>query len=323
MNNPWQSSMHLGIVHFMAFPETAAGERGILESALKVANDPFFDVIEITHVRDEGTRRELKQLLEAARVEVGFGAQPCLLSKKLSLASLEEDNRQAAVAEVRACIDEAYFYNARLLATLDGPKSDPGPAERERAKELLADSLRQLCRYAEDRAKDYVMAISLETFDRAVDKRCLIGPTSEAVRLAGMVRESCPNFGLTIDLSHLPLLGETAGEALQLAKDFLIHAHVGNAVARHPEHPAYGDMHPRFCLPEGENGVAELAGFLEVLVDIGYFAKKQPTRKPVVTFEVKPQLPGESPELIISHTKRVWHEAWSQVRNRPLGAEAL
>ncbi|MDO8674292.1 MAG: TIM barrel protein, partial [Dehalococcoidia bacterium] len=299
MNQPWQAYMHLGIVHFMAFPETAGGERGILESAARIAGDPFFNVIEITRVKDGATRQALKELLEAAGVEVGFGAQPRLLSQKLSLASLDEVDRQAAITEVKACVDEAYFYNARLLATLDGPQSDPGPAARDRATELLADSLKQICRYAGEQARDYVMAISLETFDRTIDKRCLIGPTVEAVRLAEMVREACPNFGLTIDLSHLPLLGETAGEALHMAKDFLIHAHVGNAVVKHPDHPAYGDLHPRFGLAEGENGVAELADFLGVLFEIGYLNKDLPTKKPIVTFEVKPQLPGESPELII------------------------
>jgi len=60
-------------------------------------------------------------------------------------------------------------------------------------------------------------------------------------------------------------------------------------------HPAFGDNHPRFGAPGGENGVRELAEFLQELIKIGYFDKQLPTRMPVVSFEVKP-MPGESPE---------------------------
>jgi hypothetical protein len=33
---------------------------------------------------------------------------------------------------------------------------------------------------------------------------------------------------------------------------------------------------------------------------------------PVFTFEVKP-LPGETPELLVANTKRVFKEAWAKV----------
>jgi hypothetical protein len=65
-------------------------------------------------------------------------------------------------------------------------------------------------------------------------------------------------------------------------------------------------------VPGGENGVAELAEYLRVLFAIGYFSKKLPTPKPVLTFEVKP-LPGETPDVLIASTKRVWREAWAQL----------
>ncbi|MER3486117.1 MAG: xylose isomerase, partial [Chloroflexota bacterium] len=64
---------------------------------------------------------------------------------------------------------------------------------------------------------------------------------------------------------------------------------------RDRSHPAYGDQHPRFGVPGGENDVAELAAYLRALLKIGYFDKPLPTKRPVLTFEVKP-MPGESAE---------------------------
>jgi hypothetical protein len=58
--------------------------------------------------------------------------------------------------------------------------------------------------------------------------------------------------------------------------------------------------------------VQELSDFLSALVYTGYFQNDVPTRKPVVTFEVKP-LPGESSELVIANTKRTFRDAWTRV----------
>jgi sugar phosphate isomerase/epimerase len=124
------------------------------------------------------------------------------------------------------------------------------------------------------------------------------------------VREQVPNFGLCVDLSHLPLLGEDAMTCLSQASEYLIHVHAGNAIMSDQQHAGYGDMHPRFGHPAGENGVTELAEYIKALIYVGYFESDVPTRKPVFTFEVKP-LPGESSELVIANTKRAFLDAWA------------
>jgi len=124
------------------------------------------------------------------------------------------------------------------------------------------------------------------------------------------VKESVGNVGLTVDLSHLPLLHETAEQMLVGAKDHLIHVHIGNAFTALESDPAYGDQHPRFGYPGSLNGLPELVGFLRVLKQIGYFTAKVPTRKPVISFEIKPT-PGEDSVLIIAGAKRVFKEAWA------------
>jgi sugar phosphate isomerase/epimerase len=248
-----------------------------------------------------------------AHLDLGFGAQPGLLMNRLNTAALDEDARRAAVADVKHSIDQAYEHGCRLLAMIDGLESWPGEAHKEQAIEQVTRSLYELCDYAEQQAGDYLLTISLETFDRAIEKKSLLGPTHDAVAVARRVRERYPNFGLTIDLSHLPLLGETARESLTLAKDYLIHSHIGNCQMRDPSLPSYGDKHPRFGAPLTENDTAALADFLTALFEIGYFRKEVPTRRPVVTFEVRP-LPGERQDILIANCRRVLEDAWANVK---------
>ena len=176
------------------------------------------------------------------------------------------------MAQVRACIDEAAELGAGRVAVLSGP--DPGEADRAKAVECLIRSLKELCAYGRERG----IGITLEIFDRTVDKRCLVGPAVEAAAIAEEVRADYEDFGLMYDLSH----------------------------------PAYGDQHPRFGIPGGENDVPQVVEFLRALFEVGYLTEKPAGELPIVAFEVKP-LPGESSELVIANAKRVWREAWARV----------
>ena len=313
MDTPWNAYMQVGLVHFMMYPEAMAGGDDALESIERVAADPLFEVLEVTRIENPQVRERVRAVADMAHVDLGFGAQPGLLMNRLNTAALDETARQAAVADVKQSIDQAYEHGCRLLAMIDGLESWPGEAHKEQAVEQVTRSLNELCDYAEQRAKDYLLTISLETFDRAIEKKSLLGPTRDAVDVARRVRERHPNFGLTIDLSHLPLLKETSRESLTLAKDYLIHTHIGNCQMREPGLPSYGDKHPRFGAPLTENDTAALTEFLTVLFEIGYFHKEVPTRRPVVTFEVRP-LPGERQDILIANCRRVLEDAWASVR---------
>ncbi len=306
MDKPWEGMLKLGIVHFMAFPETIKGEGPILETVTKIAEDDFFAEVEVTWMKDAEVRKRVREVLETAHLTVGYGAQPPLLIGKLDLNSLDEKERGRAVAQVRACIDEAAELGAGRVAVLSGP--DPGEADRAKAVECLIRSLKELCAYGRERG----IGITLEIFDRTVDKRCLVGPAVEAAAIAEEVRADYEDFGLMYDLSHLPLLGERPLEALGAIKEHLVHIHIGNCVMRDPSHPAYGDQHPRFGIPGGENDVPQVVEFLRALFEVGYLTEKPAGELPIVAFEVKP-LPGESSELVIANAKRVWREAWARV----------
>jgi len=311
MEKHWTELMDLGLVHFMAYPIIKDDNPELtISSAETTARDDFFNVLEVRRSEQPGVHEALRRLADVSGLSLGVGAQPGLLLGKLSLNDPDAAGRQAAIDEVKKSIDAAYELNARITAVLSGP--DAAEAERPAAMDRLVGSCVALCRYAQEKARDYTVWVSFEQFDDAIDRKCFIGPTDRAVELAEQVKEQAPNFGLLIDLSHLPLLGETAIESLSLAVPHLIHVHAGNAIMSDETHEGYGDMHPRFGHPAGENGVQELSDFLSALVYTGYFQNDVPTRKPVVTFEVKP-LPGESSELVIANTKRTFRDAWTRV----------
>ena len=292
------SYMKVGIVQLMAFPDTDT-----VESIRKIAEDEFFGAIEIASIPSD-IRDEVDKILGTSKLVVGYVGQAALLGQKLDLNSPVPQQREAATSQIKSAVDEAYSLGAKQLAVLSGPT--PTPDKREKAKELLVDSLAQICGYAQSKGN---LGITLEIFDRDVDKKCLIGPTEEGVEIAREVRRHYANFGLMVDLSHLPLLKESADHALKTARDYLAHIHIGNCILKDKNHPAYGDKHPPFGLAVGENDVEQVRLFLKALMEIGYIGEG---KQNVVAFEVKP-LSGQSPEIVVANAKRTLMEAWAKL----------
>jgi len=304
MDKQWSNYCTMSIVHFMAYPETIRGEGPILETVTRIAEDPFFGAIEVGWIKDPAVRKQVKRIVDTAHIQVGHGAQSALLLQKLNLNSLDDAERMKAVKQLQSSVDEAAEMGAQRVAFLSGV--DPGDAERPRALEVLANSVKQVAGYARDKG----IALTLETFDRTIDKKCLIGPSPVAAEFCKTIREDHPDFGLMYDLSHMPLLYETPDAALTVLKEHLVHIHVGNSVLR-PETPGYGDQHPRFGWPGGVNDTPQVTEFIRGLFRAGYLKEHSPTR-PWIGFEVKPQSAEEPPSLVIASAKRVWQEAWSR-----------
>ncbi|MDX9975321.1 MAG: TIM barrel protein [FCB group bacterium] len=294
--------MKVGIIHFMAFPQCGGGDGPIAETFRTLALDPFFDVIEVTQVKDPAARKQVRAIAEQARVDIPFGAQPILLGGKLDLNSPDVAARQKAIDAIKAAIDEAAELESDALAVLSGPVTE----DRGAAMGRLVDSLKQLCAYGKPKG----IRIVLETFDQVpYGKNCLIGPTEDAVKVSEAVREEYPDFGLLLDLSHLPLLAESSKHAIKAAGKHLVHVHIGNCAMDDASHPAYGDNHPRFGAPGTRNDVPELVQFLMVLLDSGFLRRDE---RRIVSFEVKP-MAGEDAEAVVAGSKRTLIEAWRRL----------
>ncbi len=303
MNIPLHHVIRPGIIHFMAFPSTMKGEGPILETCRQILVDDFFEVIEITWIKDPAVRAKVKSLLASAGVEVKYGGQPRLLTQKLDLNSADEASRRRAVEEIKRAVEEAAEMGVRDVGLLSG--SDVAPAERPAAMDRLENSLVELCRHA---AK-FGCNIVLEVFDRDIDKKCLIGPADTAREIAERVKRSCKNFGLMVDLSHIPLLGESPAQALQPVRDHVAHIHIGNAYFKDRKDLAWGDQHPRFGYPGSANDVPEIVAFLRELFTIGYL-RADGSRRGAVSFEIKP-VGDEDSTVMIAAAKRKLLEAWA------------
>jgi len=300
-----QDYAKIGIVHFMVYKEALKGEADVTKSLATIVGDDYFDAVEVTWLRDKAMRSDVAALLRESGKTVAFGAQPVLLTQGLDLNHEEPWKRREAVDAVRRVIVQAYELGAAGLAVLSG--RDPGEEKRATARDVLVDSLTEIA--VELRAQGR-MPLVLETFDRQpFGKNCLIGPSVEAVEVAKRMRERFPDFGLMIDLSHLPLLNETPPQCVPVVRDFLVHAHMGNCVMRDPKHPMYGDAHPPFGDPAGENGVGQLAAYLTALLDNGFLDRE---KRRVLSFEVSPYGTWTAQKLL-DQSKETLEAAWAEV----------
>lgn len=303
MNESLHKFMKVGLVHFMAYPTTIKGEGPVLETIKKLALDDYFTAIEITTVKDKRERKKIKQILDTSHMTVAYGAQPRLLTTGLNINDLDEEGRQKALANLKEGIDEAYEMDAVGFAFLSGKYE---AATKEESYQALVKSTKEICSYVKSKGN---MKVALEVFDYDVDKKSLIGPAPLALRFAKEIRAEHDHFGLMVDLSHIPLIHETIEESLLPVKDYIIHAHIGNCVVKNPDMPGYGDLHPRFGFPNGENDVDEVADYLRVLFQIGFLNEKN---RPVVSFEIKP-FGDEDPDVVIANAKRTLNEAWMRL----------
>lgn len=303
MNEPLSKFMKVGLVHFMAYPATIKGEGPIEETIKKIALDEYFHAIEITTIKDEEVRQRVKKMLDTSHMNVAYGAQPRLLTTGLNINDLNEEGRQKALQNLKEGIDEAYEIGAKGFAFLSGKYEE---ATKEESYQALIKSTREICAYVKSKGN---MKVALEVFDYDVDKKSLVGPADMALRYAKEIRKEHEHFGLMVDLSHIPLIHETIEESLLPVKDYIIHAHIGNCVVKSPDMPGYGDLHPRFGFPNGENDVDEVVDYLRVLLQIGFLNEEKP---PIVSFEIKP-FGDEDPDVVIANAKRTLNVAWARV----------
>ena len=303
MDTPINKFFKPGIVHFMAFPHDLNNKTGIVNSVKKIASDEYFEVIELTFINDQKTKKLVSDVVKSSGIEVLFGSQPVLLGNNLNVNSEDENTRQQSIKVLKQCINQACELGAEGLSFLSG-RYDEG--SKNKAFELLIDSTEDICEYA----KEKNLLIELEVFDFDIDKKSLIGPVSMARSFAERIRKKYDNFGLLVDLSHLPLLREKPAQAIIPVKDFITHIHIGNCFISDKNSPLYGDYHPPFGLPGSEIDTEQVAEFLQVFIDTGFFdsGKRIP-----LSFEVKP-LSDQDPDIIISNSKRTLNRAWLLVQ---------
>jgi len=291
----------VGLVNFMAYPGSLRGmDENVLSLLKKTAVDDYFDAIEVTWIKDDVLRAQAASLLKSSHLTVCYGAQPRLLTTGLNPNDINEASRGAAEATLKEAIDEAEQLGSRGIAFLAGKWSEE---TKETAYAQLLKTTRNICGYAKTKG----MMVELEVFDYDIAKKSLIGPAPYAAEFAADIRSTCDNFGLMIDLSHIPMTYESPEFVVRTLRPYLTHFHIGNTVCRDPNAEGYGDEHQRFGFPNGSSDTKEVLNFLHVLKNEGFFNAEEPY---VLSFEVKPWKDEDS-DLIVANAKRVLNRAWA------------
>jgi sugar phosphate isomerase/epimerase len=289
----------------MAYPANMRGEDpDILDVIKKVARDDYFDAIEVNWIKDPEKRAQAAKLLNISHLTVCYGAQPRLLTTGMNANHTDEAERQKAEATLMEAIDEAESLGAKGIAFLSGKWQ---PETKDQAYAQLLKTTRNLCDYA----KTKQMNVELEVFDYDIAKASLIGPAPYAARFAADMRSTHQNFGLLIDLSHIPMTYETPEFVVRTLRPYLTHFHIGNTVCRDPKASGYGDEHQRFGFPNGSNDTEQVLEFLRVLKNEGFFNAVNPY---ALSFEVKPWQ-GEDPDLVVANAKRTLNRAWAMLED--------
>lgn len=292
----------LGINHHLLNFKCFQDYKYHLKTLPFVLNHPAFQIVDLFVVKDDGIREREIELIKASGKEIIYNGAFMLPDTKYNPHSLIEAEREEIFRLLKQQADLAIEVRASMFVIVSN--FIPEKNQREEAKEGFSRFLSDFASYIRERSD---MKVVLEPGDGNIDKRFLCGPTKESAEVVRKVRQKGTiNLGLMIDMSHLPLLGESFEEAVEAAGDLLWHVHLGSCIIKDKTHPLYGDKHPPLGLEGGEHGVEELAGFLKELLKSAYLNKEE--RKPV-TLEVRPAL-GSTAQETLSDQIQVLREAW-------------
>jgi len=290
----------VGIIPTMHYP---VARYDLLETIKKIACDDYFDAIEIYDIQDDDVREKVRDYLKQSHLKVYYGGQQRLLRPSLNANDLDEAKRQAAEDTLIKGIDEAEYLGAKRIAYLSGKWSPETKAENYVA---LLKTTRNVCDYAKTKG----MMVELEVFDFDMDKAGLIGPASLAAQFAADMRTTHNNFGLMIDLSHIPTTYETSRFVIQTTRPYITHLHFGNAVVKEGC-DGYGDLHPCFGYENSAYDTEDVLDYLRVLKEEGFFRAENPM---VLSMELQPR-PHQDGDIILANTKRVLNRAWALLEN--------
>lgn len=303
MHKSIKNYMRVGTILHVSYKELGNGDGKILECLKKITTDNYFDVVEIAQMKDKEIFKKAGEMIKMAHMDIAYGGQGRMLGNGLNINDLNYEGRLRAIQSLKDGIDEAYEVGAKDFAFLAGRFEKE---TKEESFSALLDSTKILCEYSKSKGD---MPILCEVFDYDIDKKSLIGSVDIVKRYAETICKEYDNFGLMIDLSHIPMLHETIEESVLPVRKYVKHIHLGNTVIKDKNFLAYGDNHPRFGFPNSENDVEEVARFLRLLLEINFLNEKD---KPIVSFEVKP-FEDEDPDICLANAKRTLDLAWSLV----------
>jgi len=287
----------LGVNHQFLYPESIVNQKVHTETMRELIALPYLEAVDCWIWRTPEASHEEISILRACGKQVNYNIGDRFGEKIVFPSSAEMAERRYAADVLRREIGFAMECGAKKIILGSGPDV---PEVREDAKKRFAEVLYEVF---SDVPKD--VAICLEPTDRYIDKHFLFGPAAET---AGFVRDmrrsGMTNFGMLLDMAHVPLMCETLETAVRDAAETITHVHLGNNIVANPKNPMYGDKHVPFGIPESAYTERDVAVFLRLLNENGYL-KQDPC---TVSFEVRPK-EGVSAKDTWNDFFRIWRDS--------------
>lgn len=278
-----------------------------MRSFCYILGDEDFEAVELTTNFDPREVATIDALVRGTGYRLVLSGGSIFLKEGWDLSSPDAEVRQRAQAKVKEMFESAASLGADAILVFSGP--DVGEELRPAAMDAFQSSIVTLSDYAGQRHGPDAPQIQIETFDRDLAVRRLVGPSGEAAQLMASVKRDGGGAGLTIDLSHIHQQGENPEAVPDKLGEFLTHVHLSNCVIDDPQHRLYGDQHPPFGWPGSRVGRVELARFLKALERSGFFGRSFRGERPIISLEVKPP-PGANPYQVLAEAKADFIGAW-------------
>ncbi|MGN1163675.1 MAG: sugar phosphate isomerase/epimerase family protein, partial [Candidatus Ornithospirochaeta sp.] len=218
-----------------------SSDMSVLDEALDVLDNTKIDAIEL-YVPFDDAEKAAKVIKNHRIRKVVYPIAGVQKMKGYDLCTLDEKKRIDAVYLLLRAYESAKTMGAEKLLITTG--RDTLPRDRNRAMEQFMKSMDRLLPVISD------IDVVLETGDRTVDARQLLGPTDEAIRATEEIRRKYPNFYLTLDTSHIAQLGEDVESSIGKGFKYSNHVHLASCILT-PGHALYGDKHPFFSHNDG------------------------------------------------------------------------
>ncbi len=264
-----------GIIVHLLFPAARRTEGLTADLVERLVDLEFYRAIEIAEIRSARERRRIAAQIDRHGLTLASWLSILQMESPSSICSPDEHARARAMKELLPHVAHAAECGARSIGLISG--RDVSPPLRPQAMRSLARSLRELTEEAE---RHGIGLLEIETRDRELHKRQLLGPTAESLEFLRGLRREIPRLSLVYDTAHIALLKEDPLDSLELAAEMVGHLHLSNCVAD-PGHPLYGDHH----LPIGDPGFLDesfIGRFLSRALQLGILGAKAP----VVSIEV-------------------------------------
>ncbi|MBT7161273.1 MAG: sugar phosphate isomerase/epimerase [Victivallales bacterium] len=297
----------IGLVHHLLYPESTADADHHEKTLATFSEREDIETFDCClPFGDERRQRLIPRLRACGKVRLAYAAH-LFPFRHLTLATTSASEQGLARLILADQIEQAAAIGATGFVFASG---GPSPAL---ATEANHQAFAEMCGWLCEQLAPHGITALLEPFDMDIDKCFLYGPTKVC---ADFVAAGAENFGIELDLAHVPLMRESFEQAIRNAAPQLCRVHLGNCVLQDTTHPRYGDTHPPIGLPGGEIDTPQLVEILGLLLDVGFLGTEE---RGDLVFEMTPW-PGKSVDETVADTFTRLDLAWQQVwaaRNQP------